>query len=125
MAGHDDVLAQLSAWQGEGHQVAVATVVEPLDALLACIPGHFRTWMAKAELLASLDELEDALRELERELRAERMRRIEFTGLRLAAGLGQLLAVLLAMLGPNAWPAILALALHNAGILGRGVEAGQ
>ncbi|MGB0952264.1 MAG: PhnE/PtxC family ABC transporter permease [Planctomycetota bacterium] len=27
--------------------------------------------------------------------------------------------LLLAMLGPNAWPAILALAIHNAGILGR------
>ena len=27
--------------------------------------------------------------------------------------------LLLAMLGPNAWPAVLALALHNAGILGK------
>ena len=43
--------------------------------------------------------IERAVRELADEIRTDRMGRSEFTALRLAAGMGQLLALLLALLG--------------------------
>ncbi len=51
------------------------------------------------EPIAGSDDLKRAINHLTEEIRSERLRRAEFTGFRLAAGLCQLLVLLLALLG--------------------------
>jgi hypothetical protein len=65
-------------------------------------PGHRRASDAPSgsgEPDAHLRSVRNALADLTEEIRTDRLRRTEFTGFRMAAGLGLLLALLLAVIG--------------------------